>query len=73
MGPFSRFDFIVSDNCPYILELNTIPGLTPGSLYQKAALAEGIGFVQLMEKLIMITKKKFRRHKKGEHQMVFPV
>lgn len=52
LGPYSRIDFIVSDNIPYILEVNTIPGLTPESLFPKAAKAIGISFSKLLDKMV---------------------
>lgn len=49
----SRVDIILSpDNLPYILEVNTIPGMTATSLLPKAANAAGIGFAALCLKLI---------------------
>ncbi|MEJ2347647.1 MAG: D-alanine--D-alanine ligase, partial [Patescibacteria group bacterium] len=38
---FSRVDFILKVNKPVVLEINTIPGLTPMSLFPKAAKAAG--------------------------------
>jgi D-alanine-D-alanine ligase len=50
---FSRIDFIVKDNQrPIILEINTIPGLTPNSLLPKEAKAIGINYSQLLDKMI---------------------
>ncbi|MEW6182521.1 MAG: D-alanine--D-alanine ligase [Bacillota bacterium] len=50
---FSRVDFIVGDNTePYVLEVNTIPGLTEVSLFPDAARAAGITFGDLVERLI---------------------
>lgn len=50
---FARVDMILcSDHSPFILEANTIPGLTQTSLFPKAAQAAGIGFDQLCMKLI---------------------
>lgn len=49
---FSRVDFLMSGNKLYVLEINTIPGLTPASLFPKAAAAEGISYTQLIDKLI---------------------
>lgn len=49
----SRVDMILSkDNTPFVLELNSIPGLTSNSLLPKAAKAAGIEFSQLCLKLI---------------------
>lgn len=52
LGSMSRIDFIVFNNISYVLEVNTIPGLTAGSLIPKAAKASGISFNQMMEILI---------------------
>ncbi|MCM8799204.1 MAG: D-alanine--D-alanine ligase [Candidatus Omnitrophica bacterium] len=49
---FSRIDMILKDSLPYILEVNTIPGLTQTSLLPKAAKAAGITFNQLCIELI---------------------
>jgi len=50
---YSRTDFIVSrDNRPYILEINSLPGLTPHSLIPDACGAIGISFEALIDRLI---------------------
>lgn len=49
---YSRADFIVSEGEPYILEVNTLPGMTPTSLVPKAAKAAGYSFNELIAKLI---------------------
>jgi len=50
---FSRVDFILRNgNDPYILEINTIPGLTPMSLFPKAAKAYGLSYPKLLDKII---------------------
>ncbi len=53
---FSRVDFIVDreDDLPYILEINTIPGMTPTSLFPEAAKAAGIDFEDLVESLVKL-------------------
>ncbi len=49
----SRVDFLLSeDNWPYVLEVNTIPGMTATSLFPDAARAAGLSFPDLVEKLI---------------------
>lgn len=48
----SRTDMIVRDNDVYVLEVNTIPGMTTTSLLPRAALAAGIGFPKLLDMLI---------------------
>lgn len=52
LGQYSRIDFIVSKGTPYVLEVNTIPGLTANSLFPKAAQASGIEFSELMKLLV---------------------
>jgi len=50
---YSRSDFIVTrDNRPYLLEVNSLPGLTPVSLVPDACAAIGIGFEALIERLV---------------------
>lgn len=66
LGPYSRIDFIVSNLrlhpkggklIPYVLEVNTIPGLTPQSLFPKAAQAAGLSFEQFIEQFVIISYK----------------
>jgi D-alanine-D-alanine ligase len=49
---FSRSDMIVADKDVYILETNTIPGMTENSLFPLAARTAGLSFSQLMDRLI---------------------
>ncbi len=58
LGQFSRTDFIVSNNKVYALEVNTIPGLTSSSLFPKAALAAGIEFPDLLNKILKLAMEK---------------
>jgi len=56
---FSRVDMILSrDNIPFVLEVNSIPGLTPISLLPKAAEIAGIEFGQMCLKLIELAYEK---------------
>ncbi|HEU4914596.1 MAG TPA: D-alanine--D-alanine ligase [Candidatus Saccharimonadales bacterium] len=49
----SRTDIIVrKDGSQVILETNTLPGMTGQSLYPKAAAAAGIGFADLVDRLV---------------------
>ena len=48
----SRTDMIVTDGEIYVLETNTIPGMTETSLYPQAAKAVGIAFGELLDKII---------------------
>ena len=48
----SRTDMIVSGEDIFMLETNTIPGMTETSLYPQAATAVGISFPKLLDKII---------------------
>jgi D-alanine-D-alanine ligase len=48
----SRVDMIVSGDDVTVLEVNTIPGMTPTSLLPRAAAAAGISFPRLVDRLI---------------------
>ena len=48
----SRADMIVSDQDVYVLETNTIPGMTENSLFPLSARTAGISFPRLMDRLI---------------------
>ncbi|HZZ83845.1 MAG TPA: D-alanine--D-alanine ligase [Anaeromyxobacteraceae bacterium] len=49
----TRIDFIVAaDGSPYILEANTLPGMTATSLVPKIAAGLGIDFAELCERLL---------------------
>ena len=50
----SRTDMIIKDGDLYVLELNTIPGMTEMSLYPQAARAAGMEFPELLSKIIEI-------------------
>ena len=50
---YSRTDFIVSkEGRPYILEVNALPGMTPSSLIPDEALAAGISYEALVDRLV---------------------
>lgn len=49
---FGRVDMIIKKNRIYVLEVNTIPGLTAASLLPKAAKAQGISFSNLLDLII---------------------
>jgi len=49
---YSRSDFIVSSRGIYILETNTLPGLTDESLLPKAAQAIGCSFPQFLDHIL---------------------
>ncbi len=45
---WSRSDFIIDETGPVWIEVNTVPGMTPTSLYPQAAAAAGIGYAELL-------------------------
>jgi len=52
MKGFSRTEFIIVNDEPYMLEMNTIPGLTPESLIPQQAIAAGISLEELFSNSI---------------------
>ncbi|HOB22088.1 MAG: D-alanine--D-alanine ligase [Firmicutes bacterium] len=62
---FSRVDFRVTpQGMPYVLEINTLPGMTPTSLVPDAAKACGISFAELVDRLVQMALS--RSMHKGE-------
>ncbi len=56
---FGRVDFILKKGKePVVLEINTIPGLTPASLLPKEAKAAGITYPQLLDTIIEYANEK---------------
>ena len=55
---YSRTDMILMDEEIYVLETNTIPGMTPTSLLPQAAEAAGISFSELLDRLIELSLEK---------------
>lgn len=51
---FGRVDMIIKRSDIYVLEVNTIPGLTPVSLVPKAAKAAGIPYQKLLDQIIKL-------------------
>lgn len=49
---YSRTDMILADGVFYVLETNTIPGMTATSLFPQAAQAYGLSFSQLLDRLV---------------------
>ncbi len=48
----ARVDFLVPEDTIYISEMNTLPGFTTTSMYPKQAELAGIGFTELVARLI---------------------
>jgi len=61
---YSRVDFILTpEGDPYVLEINTIPGMTEASLLPEAAGVAGIGYGELCEQIIDLSLARIRRRK----------
>jgi D-alanine-D-alanine ligase len=49
---YARVDMILCQEVPYVLEVNTLPGMTANSLLPKSASAAGLSFTQLLDRII---------------------
>ncbi len=55
---YSRADFILTkDNIPYILEVNTLPGMTSTSLFPDAAKEVGLTYEEMIEEFVQLSIK----------------
>ena len=58
---YSRVDILLTEaGEPFVLEVNTIPGMTPSSLLPEAAAAVGIGYAELCRRIAELS---FARYK----------
>ncbi len=55
---FGRVDLILGEGGPQVLEVNAIPGLTDTSLFPMAAEAAGIGFTELVERILASARER---------------
>lgn len=49
---YARVDMLLKDGIPYVLEVNTLPGMTATSLLPQSARAAGISFTRLLDEII---------------------
>ncbi|MCR8853711.1 D-alanine--D-alanine ligase [Lysinibacillus fusiformis] len=49
---YARVDMLIKEGVPYVLEVNTLPGMTQNSLLPKSALAAGISYSALLDSII---------------------
>lgn len=54
---YARVDMMIREGMPYVLEVNTLPGLTRNSLLPKSAAAAGISFAELLDTIIELSLK----------------
>lgn len=58
---YSRVDVMVrTDGEPFVLEINTLPGMTETSLLPKAAAAAGIGYPELCDRMVRLALRRSR-------------
>jgi len=58
---YARVDFRLSeDGRPFFLEVNTLPGMTSNSLVPKAAVAAGIDFAGLIDRILTLSLREKR-------------
>ncbi|HBK83154.1 MAG TPA: D-alanine--D-alanine ligase, partial [Flavobacterium sp.] len=64
MTGFSRAEYIIVDNEPYFIEINTNPGLSPQSIFPQQAAFSGISMSDLLDneiKLAFLKKPIWKR------------
>lgn len=61
MDGFSRSEFILVDNQPFLIEVNTVPGLTNESILPKQAIAANISLVDLFDNAIILALQKHQK------------
>jgi D-alanine-D-alanine ligase len=59
---YSRVDVLLrADGAPFVLEANTIPGMTETSLLPKAAAAAGMDFLSLCEEIAVLSLQRLKK------------
>ncbi|MEK8128799.1 D-alanine--D-alanine ligase [Paenibacillus filicis] len=66
---YARVDIILCQDVPYVLEVNTLPGMTATSLLPKSAAAAGMTFSQLLDRIIASSLQE-RKQEWGMEQYV---
>jgi D-alanine-D-alanine ligase len=62
---YARVDMLLSDSGdPFVLEANTIPGMTEASLLPEAAAAAGINYVDLCARIIALSRARTERSRR---------
>lgn len=52
---YARVDMLLKEGIPYVLEVNTLPGMTKASLLPKSAQAAGYTFSGLLDEIISLS------------------
>jgi len=62
---YGRVDVLLTDSGePFVLEVNTIPGMTEASLLPEAAAAAGINYVDLCARIIALSRARTERNRR---------
>ncbi|MEO5667157.1 MAG: D-alanine--D-alanine ligase [Bdellovibrionota bacterium] len=65
---YGRIDFIVGPQGPVVLEMNTLPGMTPTSLLPKSAAADGLSYEDFVEQLVCFSyRRQLSKFREGGH------
>lgn len=67
---YSRVDIIMNGDKMNVLEINTLPGLTPASLFPKSAAANGMSMEQLIDTIIKLSLEKRMEMKKKKESFI---
>ena len=67
---YSRVDIIMNENSMNVLEVNTLPGLTPASLFPKSAKAYGMSMEELIDTVIRLSFEKRMEAKQKKESFV---
>jgi D-alanine-D-alanine ligase len=59
---YARIDMMIKDGIPYVMEVNTLPGMTRNSLLPKSAQGAGIPYHKLLDLIIEHSLKVRRNH-----------
>jgi D-alanine-D-alanine ligase len=54
---YARIDIIIKDNEPFVLEINTLPGMTKNSLFPKVARTINMDFSEFLDEIIELSFK----------------
>jgi len=55
LSSYARIDILIRDNVPYLLEVNTLPGMTPTSLLPQSWASIGGSYTDLLTKMIEVS------------------
>jgi D-alanine-D-alanine ligase len=62
LEPYSRVDLMLDAEArPFVLEINTVPGMTESSLFPEAARAAGISPAQLCARIVALSVERYHR------------